>query len=642
MSGEEGTGLHAFDDIDPISTVSALNVMPDSGPLSLQFGSPDDAELRLDASEVQQISPRLPPPPGARRTSAPPPPPRRAGAASSLPPPPPRRAGASSLPPPALPGLGARSAPPPVPPVSAQAPSTAEMESSSELDQDTKVVPNAFSHDPEFAPTTASARAKAAAERGEGFESFDDAAGDDNASTSLHGQPPSAQSGQARAGIDDTALLELSATTVATNMDMEWDEEEVETKLRDESGVEELPRPLAAPPGARPSPFPPPASAPVSASGRPSPFAAPPTGFAPMTSPQDDWEDEDDAMTRVISPSARPTASAPVGWQPAPAVGPSTSSMPTLVGGELARRLLAGNRLAWLGFAAVALAAFAVAAWAFRAGRATTITLVTKPTDAAVLIDGNALTGQSSPFTVQGLAPGNHTVEVRREGFTSQTHRFRVEPGEVKAMPSIELVPQRLDTGFSLASAPQGATIYVDGHKLDQVTPARVVDLAQGLHVVRLEGGTGYQPWETQVALASGQVIELPTARLAPAVPSAAPKPPAAEPEASQPTESSHHHHHHASSASPVQYHSSAASRPVRESAAAASGGQGTLRINSRPWSQVFVDGRMIGNTPQLNLPLSSGSHHIKLVNPQLGMSKTLSVRVGAGQVVTKIVQLGD
>jgi serine/threonine-protein kinase len=69
-------------------------------------------------------------------------------------------------------------------------------------------------------------------------------------------------------------------------------------------------------------------------------------------------------------------------------------------------------------------------------------------------------------------------------------------------------------------------------------------------------------------------------------------------------------------------------------------GASGTLRINSRPWSQVYVDGRLIGNTPQMNVPLSPGSHSLKLVNPQLGMSKTLKIKIQNGQVTTKIVEL--
>jgi serine/threonine-protein kinase len=79
---------------------------------------------------------------------------------------------------------------------------------------------------------------------------------------------------------------------------------------------------------------------------------------------------------------------------------------------------------------------------------------------------------------------------------------------------------------------------------------------------------------------------------------------------------------------------------PMPVAMAGGGGSQGSLRVNSRPWSQVFVDGRMVGNTPQLNLPLPSGHHKIKLVNPQLGMSKGFAVDIRAGKVATKIVDL--
>jgi serine/threonine-protein kinase len=72
----------------------------------------------------------------------------------------------------------------------------------------------------------------------------------------------------------------------------------------------------------------------------------------------------------------------------------------------------------------------------------------------------------------------------------------------------------------------------------------------------------------------------------------------------------------------------------------ASAGNQGILRVNSRPWSQVFIDGRMIGNTPQLNVPLSPGKHKVKLVNPQLNMSKGFDVTIQAGKPTTKIVEL--
>jgi len=72
----------------------------------------------------------------------------------------------------------------------------------------------------------------------------------------------------------------------------------------------------------------------------------------------------------------------------------------------------------------------------------------------------------------------------------------------------------------------------------------------------------------------------------------------------------------------------------------AASASMGTLRINSRPWSQVFIDGRLIGNTPQMSLSVPAGRYTVRLTNPELGMSKTFIVHVPAGELVTRIESL--
>jgi serine/threonine-protein kinase len=166
--------------------------------------------------------------------------------------------------------------------------------------------------------------------------------------------------------------------------------------------------------------------------------------------------------------------------------------------------------------------------------------------------------------------------------------------------------------------------------------------------VIRLERGDGYQPWETQVALASGQVIELPTARLvagsgvrskASAAPALAKASSGGSSRASRPSASRERRER------APQTQRAAAPAPAQPQFAAAApapsgGAGGTLRINSRPWAQVFVDGRMIGNTPQMNIPLSTGSHNVKLVNPQLGMNKQLKVRIEKGKTTTKIVEL--
>jgi hypothetical protein len=76
------------------------------------------------------------------------------------------------------------------------------------------------------------------------------------------------------------------------------------------------------------------------------------------------------------------------------------------------------------------------------------------------------------------------------------------------------------------------------------------------------------------------------------------------------------------------------------ETSASAPTGEGVLRINSRPWAEVFVDGTPVGNTPQQNLRLPAGAHTVELLNRPMSMNKTLRVVIQPGQTETRIVNL--
>jgi eukaryotic-like serine/threonine-protein kinase len=71
-------------------------------------------------------------------------------------------------------------------------------------------------------------------------------------------------------------------------------------------------------------------------------------------------------------------------------------------------------------------------------------------------------------------------------------------------------------------------------------------------------------------------------------------------------------------------------------------GGAGTLRVNTRPWSKVFVDGRLIGNTPQMNISLPSGKHTVTLVNDDFGIRKTVKVDIRPGEIETQVLTLTE
>jgi hypothetical protein len=74
---------------------------------------------------------------------------------------------------------------------------------------------------------------------------------------------------------------------------------------------------------------------------------------------------------------------------------------------------------------------------------------------------------------------------------------------------------------------------------------------------------------------------------------------------------------------------------------AAAGGGEGYLRLNSKPWTNITVEGKDTGlHTPQTRLKIGAGSHRITLTNPQFGIKETFSVDVKSGETETVIKDL--
>ncbi|MFO0724800.1 MAG: serine/threonine-protein kinase [Myxococcota bacterium] len=58
--------------------------------------------------------------------------------------------------------------------------------------------------------------------------------------------------------------------------------------------------------------------------------------------------------------------------------------------------------------------------------------------------------------------------------------------------------------------------------------------------------------------------------------------------------------------------------------------GKSVLKVNSRPWADVFVDGQSVGKTP-VQRPVYEGRHEVKLVNPESG-ERIQIIEVGANE----------
>jgi hypothetical protein len=76
-----------------------------------------------------------------------------------------------------------------------------------------------------------------------------------------------------------------------------------------------------------------------------------------------------------------------------------------------------------------------------------------------------------------------------------------------------------------------------------------------------------------------------------------------------------------------------AASPPESAAPARPAARPGTLFINATPWGSLYVDGRLVGNTPQANLRLDAGPHTLRIVRDGF-VPWEREVRIAAGDTV--------
>lgn len=72
----------------------------------------------------------------------------------------------------------------------------------------------------------------------------------------------------------------------------------------------------------------------------------------------------------------------------------------------------------------------------------------------------------------------------------------------------------------------------------------------------------------------------------------------------------------------------------------AASTAGATLRIDSHPWSHVFVDDVPFGKTPLEAVQLQPGPHSVRLYNPERNLLKILTFSAQPGATIERVEQL--
>jgi eukaryotic-like serine/threonine-protein kinase len=262
----------------------------------------------------------------------------------------------------------------------------------------------------------------------------------------------------------------------------------------------------------------------------------------------------------------------------------------------------------------------------------------TSPPGATVLLDGQQLSGVT-PLRVGNLLPRGYDLKLKLEGFREHATRVEVKAAVDRSLPRVLLEAERVRV--RIASEPVGAdVVLVRAGERQNLGKAPIdVTLDNDGSAWTLEiSKSGYDPFVQAIKPEAGAAelnVRAPLERRArdESEPTLAASEPPRTSEAARPSEPART----ASAPSPAP---AARPQPASSASGGEPAGQGTLRINARPWAQVFVDGRNIGNTPQMNVPLAAGSHRVMLVNPEFNLRKTLTVNIRPNQVETQIIQL--
>ena len=117
----------------------------------------------------------------------------------------------------------------------------------------------------------------------------------------------------------------------------------------------------------------------------------------------------------------------------------------------------------------------------------------------------------ASPYTIDNLEPMTYVLKVVAEGYEPAIRAVRVAEGENR-IETVILDRRRGSASLAVKSAEEKLSIWVDGTDTGQVTPATVLGLLAGNHLVTLRDRVGAIIHAGRVSLKEGskESVEFP------------------------------------------------------------------------------------------------------------------------------------
>jgi len=316
-----------------------------------------------------------------------------------------------------------------------------------------------------------------------------------------------------------------------------------------------------------------------------------------------------------------------------------------------------------------------------------------------IFVDGKKMSQcDTAPCVLEGQTTGSHEVKVLAEGYDAPAVKAIVVDAHHDT-PADFVVGSSRGTGIKVSGVQAGVKLYIDDKEVGPL-PQDVHDLAPGDHAIHIAGSERYQPFDRHVIVERDRVEDLGTVTLkvlkgkvtvAPGTVGArvyivsgsdrrelpmlpisvdidttkswsleASKPgyddyrqlisfddgqaekaytvnleqkgPGAQPPAAAP--------YYPPAPSPGPAPRPAPAPVAQAPAPSGEGGEGFLNINSIPPSTCYLDGRSLGSTPKVHISVKPGSHTVKFVDSDDGLTKSIFVSVGAGETKTAATKL--
>jgi hypothetical protein len=294
-----------------------------------------------------------------------------------------------------------------------------------------------------------------------------------------------------------------------------------------------------------------------------------------------------------------------------------------------------------------------------------TVEITTVPSDSAILVD-NVKVADKSPYRLE-RPPGPVSVSVVKAGYGRNDQNLVVRAGQSGAL-SIALEPAA-DTGFELTSVPPGGLVWLDGNPMSGPdgqarTDFRAYKIPPGKHVLEIKGDPKLQPWREEVLIEPGTIRKVkatlamlgeapkPSANPPPSAPSAAPsgdvlktdsgaKPSLPGTSSPVPTGGAPVAvtHRRLRSREPRAYDDGttptpAVTRPSSRGDDDSAGGEGdcTITVGTRPWSEIWIDGKNTGRHTPYSESIACGKHKLSFRRPDLNLTRNENVVIRPGE----------